>query len=161
MFSRGLLVRNILKVEPHLGVCRIAVANFSNTSKFPIKQKRKFYGVRDPRLPKPDAPPTEMPLDIDEFIRNIDTTLTPEQQARVDKIKQSFAGPKAKRSLYRDVATPNEMAKLEYDGFPAKTTENAQKLIDYALSFLPEKAGPRRSRHKKRMEKRMQQMRVC
>ena len=38
-----------------------------------------------------------------------------------------------------------------------KMAPNADKLIDYALSFIPKRAGPRRSRYKKRMLARQNQ----
>jgi hypothetical protein len=58
-----------------------------------------FFGKRR----KPDLYPKEIfermeekeddePMNIDEMLANIDTTLTEEQKARVEKIKQSFRG---------------------------------------------------------------------
>ncbi len=40
--------------------------------------------------------------------------------------------------------------------FIPKMAENAEALIDYALSHIPKRDGPRRSRHKKRMAQRIE-----
>lgn len=98
-----------------------------------------------------------MPDNIDEFLQNIDTTLTEEQQAKVERIKKKIKGPHAKRSFYRDVPTFEELDRMKKQPLPVKLASNAEKLIDFALSFLPEKTGPRRTRHKKRMMHRWQQ----
>ena len=65
------------------GSNNIFVANFSARNK-------RFDGVRS-RLPK-QQPEPDMPIDIDEFIKNIDTTLTPEQREKVEKIKHQIRG---------------------------------------------------------------------
>jgi hypothetical protein len=52
--------------------------------------------------------------------------------------------------LYRDVARPDEL--VGEGNFYPKLAENAEDLISYALSFIPKRDGPRRSRQKKRME---------
>ena len=108
----------------------------------------------DPRVPSQS---TEMPNDIDDFLANIDTTLSPEQRAKVDRIKSKMKGPMAKRSFYRDVPTPDELDAMKEQSVPVKLAENAESLIDYALSFVNEKTGGKRSRHKKRMQHRWQQ----
>jgi hypothetical protein len=108
----------------------------------------------DPRIPSSS---TEMPADIDEFLANIDTTLSPEQRAKVDRIKSKMKGPLAKRSFYRDVPTPDELDAMKEQSVPVKLAQNAEALIDYALSFVNEKTGGKRSRHKKRMMHRWQQ----
>jgi hypothetical protein len=108
----------------------------------------------DPRIPESS---TQMPDDIDEFLANIDTTLTPEQRAKVDRIKSKMKGPLAKRSFYRDVPTPDELDAMKEQSVPVKLAQNAEALIDFALSFVNEKTGGKRSRHKKRMQHRWQQ----
>jgi hypothetical protein len=117
------------------------------------KQVPVSFGI-DPRVPSQS---TEMPDDIDDFLANIDTTLTPEQRAKVDRIKTKMKGPLAKRSFYRDVPTPDELDAMKEQSVPVKLAQNAEALIDYALSFVNEKTGGKRSRHKKRMQHRWQQ----
>ncbi len=41
-------------------------------------------------------------------------------------------------AIYRDVPTIAELDTLEGDTMKPKIAENAQALIDYALSFIPE-----------------------
>ena len=58
----------------------------------------------------------------------------------------------SKRSLYRDVPTQEELEAIKFTGnFVPKIAPNAEELIDWALSHIPERAGPRRSRRAKRM----------
>lgn len=108
----------------------------------------------DPRIPSHS---TEMPDDIDAFLAKIDTTLTAEQRAKVDRIKAKMKSPQAPRSFYRDVPTPAELDAMKEQTVPVKLAKNAEALIDYALSFINEKTGGKRSRHKKRMKHRWQQ----
>jgi len=88
---------------------------------------------------------------LDEMVAGIDTTLTPEQRINVDKLKKQMSGGPASqkiRSEFRDTMTPDTM-KGTGNYFP-KLAENADALIDYALSHIPVKAGPRRTRHRQR-----------
>lgn len=95
---------------------------------------------------------------IDEYLRTLDTSLTDEQKAYVASIKHKIkGGPKSPRSLYRDVPMPHEIRGV--GNLLPKIPENAEALIDYALSHIPRRAGPRRSRRKKRMEARHEQRR--
>ena len=120
----------------------------------PTHNPRKVEFGTDPRVPSESM---EMPDDIDEFLANIDTTLTPAQREKVERIKSKMKGPNAKRSFYRDVPTPDELDAMKEQSVPVKLAENAEKLIDFALSFVNEKTGAKRSRHKKRMKHRWQQ----
>lgn len=100
------------------------------------------------------VPDTSDPnVSIDEFAMAMDTTIPPEKQAHVDAMKKLISGgPKSVRSLYRDVPTPEEIDKLNIPGnFIPKIAPNARAIIDFALMHIPEKGGPRRSKHKKRM----------
>ena len=99
---------------------------------------------------------TEKPnRSIEEILSSIDTTLTSEQQEHVDKLKKQIrGGPNAPRSLYRDVAKPDELVG-EGNFFP-RLADNAESLIDYALSFIPRKDGYRGSRRKKRMASKLE-----
>ena len=87
---------------------------------------------------------------IDEVARSIDTTLTPEQREHVEMLKRKIkGGPNSPRSLYRDVPRPDELTGV--GNFLPKIAENAQELIDFALSHIPKRAGPRRSRYNQRL----------
>ena len=87
---------------------------------------------------------------IDELARSIDTTLTPVQREHVEKIKRQIkGGSNSPRSLYRDVPRPDELTGV--GNFLPKIADNAQELIDFALSHLPKKTGPKRSRFKQRL----------
>ena len=99
---------------------------------------------------------TEKPnRSIEEILSSIDTTLTSEQQEHVNKLKKQIrGGPNAPRSLYRDVAKPDELVG-EGNFFP-RLADNAESLIDYALSFIPKKDGYRGSRRKKRMSSKLE-----
>lgn len=88
---------------------------------------------------------------IGDIANSIDTTLTAEQQEYVAKLKKKIkGGVNSRRSLYRDVPLPEEVRGL--GNFMPRIADNAEALIDYALSHVPPRAGPRRSRRKKRME---------
>lgn len=65
------------------GSNNLFVANFGT-------RDRKFDGMHK-RLPPP-TPEPEMPIDIDEYIQNIDTTLTPAQREKVEKLKKKIRG---------------------------------------------------------------------
>lgn len=100
----------------------------------------------------------EMP--IDELALSIDTTLTEEQKEKVARIKRKIKGKDAVRSLYRDVPTTQELEMMKFPGnFRPQLAPNAEALVDYAIAQLPEGDGPRRSKHKKRMQQRQQQIR--
>lgn len=87
---------------------------------------------------------------ISEIANSIDTTLTPEQQEYVKTIKKKIhGGPNSRRSLYRDVPKPEEIEGM--GNFMPRLADNAEALIDYALSRIPKRDGPRRNRRKKRM----------
>eukprot|EP01031_Cornospumella_fuschlensis_P032954 gene32954-39856_t len=97
-------------------------------------------------------------ISMDDLVKSIDTTLTPEQQAYVNSLKKKMKGGKGERSLYRDVPRPEEVQGL--GNFMPKMADNADALIDWALSHIPKKTGPRRSRHKKRVLARETQRRA-
>jgi len=92
-------------------------------------------------------------VSIEEYARTMDTAIPPEKVAHVEKMKKLIrGGHKSVRSLYREVPTPEEMDQLTIPGnFVPKIAPNAREIIDFALSHIPEKGGPRRSKHKKRM----------
>jgi len=94
--------------------------------------------------------------EIDAELDKIDTTLTPDQTKYVEMLKKQIrGGVNSPRSIYREVPKSEE---IEGEGnFMPKMAPNAEKLIDYALSFIPKRTGPRRSRHKKRMLARQNQ----
>lgn len=88
---------------------------------------------------------------VEEIAASIDTTLTPEQKIYVDKLKKKIrGGPLSVRSTHRDVPTADEIKAV--GNYMPRMAENAEALIDYALSHVPERGGYRGSRQKKRME---------
>lgn len=106
---------------------------------------------------KPATP--DIPLDglknIEELVKKIDTTLTPEQQAYVDSLKKRMKGKNYEKnpSFFRDVPLPEEL--VGFNGFKPNVPENANQLIDWALAHIPVRGGPRRTKEKKRREKRL------
>lgn len=93
---------------------------------------------------------------LDEFLLSIDTSFPEEKRAHVEALKKSIrGGPRSERSLYRDVPTQEEIEAIKFQGnFLPKIAPNAEELIDWALSHVPERAGPRRTRKAKRMQRR-------
>jgi len=57
-------------------------------------------------------------------------------------------------AIYRDVPKPDELGNL--GNMKPHLADNAEALVDWALSHVPPKAGPRKSRHKKRVQRRLQ-----
>jgi len=95
----------------------------------------------------------EEPTPIEDVAMSIDTTLTPEEQARADMWKKKIKGGNPKvRSFYRDVPTTDEIDALKIPGnFLPKIAPNAEALIDFALAQLPIRDGYRGTRKAKRM----------
>jgi hypothetical protein len=90
--------------------------------------------VKRARLP--NLRPTDQKIDInslnaiEEITDRIDTSLTKDQSAHVEKLKKIMKGASGKRSLYRDVPRPNEVE--AYEGFLPNIPPNAEQ----ARSFL-------------------------
>ena len=60
-----------------------------------------------------------------------------------------------------DVPTKEEELKMgDCNGIAPQIAKNAQKLIDFALSFIPPRDGPRRTKEKRRMQLRREQREV-
>lgn len=74
---------------------------------------------------------------IDEYLANIDTSLTDEQRVYVDMLKKKLKGGSGVRSVYRDVPRPEEIKGT--GNFLPKIAENAEELIDWALSHVPKR----------------------
>jgi hypothetical protein len=119
--------------------------------------RRKLYPLKIAKVSKTQLPhlkPVSQNIDynrltsIEDLVSKIDTTLTPVQQAHVEKLKKKMKG-NGSRTQYRDVPKVNEI--LGFNGFMPNVPENADKLIDWALAHIPPRAGPRRSREKKRI----------
>ena len=86
---------------------------------------------------------------------SIDTTLTPEQQIYVDGLKKKMqGGANSKRSPYTSIPLREDLQ--PNSPFPPYIPDNAQALIDYALSHIPKRDGPRGTRKMKRMAKRFE-----
>mmetsp|Transcript_21937 Transcript_21937/g.19958 ORF Transcript_21937/g.19958 Transcript_21937/m.19958 type:complete len:196 (+) Transcript_21937:95-682(+) len=85
---------------------------------------------------------------VEEYVKSIDTTLTKEQQEYVDQIKKKIIGTSRARSPYRNVPLPEE--RDQDSVLVSMYPPNADALIDYALSHIPRRGGPRRSNAKKR-----------
>ena len=88
-----------------------------------------------------------------DLLATVDTTLTPGQRERVERLKEKFLhGASGKHSPYRNVPTQAEQDSipnsLQYRPF---VPGNADALIDWALSHVPERAGKRGTRRAKRM----------
>lgn len=76
------------------------------------------------------------------MVASIDPSLTPEQQTYVESLKRKMKGGNPlKRSPYRDLPLLSELK--ANTPFPPYIPANAQQLIDYALSHVPVRAGPR------------------
>lgn len=93
---------------------------------------------------------------LDDFLMSIDTSFPEEKRAHVEALKKSIkGGPNSERSLYRDVPTLEEIEAIKFQGnFLPKIAPNAEELIDWALSHVPERAGYRGTRKAKRMLRR-------
>ena len=90
---------------------------------------------------------------MEEYLLSIDTTVPESKREHVDKLKKQIRGGHlSKRSLYREVPSQEELESIKSTGnFLPRIAPNAEELIDWALSHIPERAGPRRSRRAKRM----------
>eukprot|EP01039_Chlorochromonas_danica_P001939 gene1939-2117_t len=93
--------------------------------------------------------------DLDEIVSKLDLTLTPEQKAYVEGLKKIMKGAHSPHSIYRDVPYPEEI--VTEGNFLPKMAPNPEALIDWALSHIPKRDGPRGTRQKKRMAKRAAQ----
>ena len=95
---------------------------------------------------------------MEEYLLSIDTTVPESKREHVDKLKKQIRGGHlSKRSLYREVPTQEELEAIKSTGnFLPRIAPNAEELIDWALSHIPERAGPRRSRRAKRMARKWQ-----
>lgn len=91
---------------------QISVPPTGASSSFRLKPNQKVPFGRDPRLPKPSDPPVLMPDDIEEFFKNFDTTLTPEQQEKVARLKRQIIPANGPRTIGRNVPTKEELAKV-------------------------------------------------
>ena len=141
-----LLLRCLPSSHHPVVVVPLAVRSISSSSVVQLRVRGSSSSSSTHKPPTPDKPERS----IEEVLRDIDTTLTPEQRAHVDGLKKQIrGGPNAPRSLYRDVATPDELVG-EGNFFP-RLADNAEALIDYALSHIPKRDGYRGSRRKKRM----------
>lgn len=106
--------------------------------------------------------------DLNEYVKSIDTKLSPEKRAHVERLKRQIkGGPNSPRSIYRDIPTAEEVDKY-FSENPPFIPDNAEALIDYALSLVPERAGKRGSRRKRRFElrslakqKQVREMKQC
>ncbi len=57
----------------------------------------------------PPSPDFSQPVNVEEFLKTVDTTLTDEQRAYIETIKRKIKGGKNQpRSVYRDVGTQEE-----------------------------------------------------
>lgn len=73
----------------------------------------------------------------------------------ISRINLSLLAP------FIDVPTKEEELKMgDCNGIAPQIAKNAQKLIDFALSFIPPRDGPRRTKEKRRMQLRREQREV-
>ena len=89
----------------------------------------------------------------EELARTLDFTVPEDKLEHVKMLKKKISGGHlSERSLYREVPTPAEMDLIKIPGnFIPNIAPNAREIIDFALSHIPVRDGPRRSRQKKRM----------
>lgn len=120
-------------------------------------------GVKGPRHGVEDGSDEGNPFDVDrpmlkfkDMLAEINTSLTPEQRAHVEMLKTKYIhGSSGRRSPYRNVPTPEELDAMPDDQqYRPFVPENADELIDWALSHVPPRTGKRGSRRAKRMEHR-------
>lgn len=104
-----------------------------------------------PTTPEVDEKELEL---IEDLPFKINTDLTEEQKAHVAAMKKRMKGARAAHSMHRDVPYPEEIQPVA--GFAPWIPSNADQLIDWAIAHIPLKAGPRRSRHRKRIAIRQQ-----
>jgi hypothetical protein len=83
-------------------------------SSYRLQPGQKISFQRDPRLPKPHDPPILMPEDIEEWVKNIDTTLTPELQEKVARLKRQIIPANGPRALARNVPTKDEFSRVSF-----------------------------------------------
>ncbi len=120
----------------------------------------KKFNKQNSRLEDYD-PSTTRPYETpEEIAARLNLELSPAQRAKVEAIKKAYKGgkygtPEYKRSVYRDVPLSEEIQGT--GNFLPKIAPDAEKLIDYALTFIPDRAGYRGSRKKKRMLHRQNQ----
>jgi hypothetical protein len=106
----------------------------------------------DPNIRKDGSVTVEDSRSPEDIAASIDTTLTPRQRQHVDHLKDQYKGKTAPRSVYRDVPTRAEIKEHSLDAnYSPKMAANAEALIDWALSHIPERGGKRASREKKRI----------
>ena len=74
---------------------------------------------------------------VDQYLASLDTTLTEEQRTYVNMLKKKMKGAMGIRSLYRDVPRPDEIKGT--GNYLPKIAENAEELIDWALSHVPKR----------------------
>ena len=118
-----------------------------------VNKQNKRLEDYDPKKTRPYETP-------EEIAAKLNLELTPAQRTKVEAIKKAYKGgkygtPEYKRSVYRDVPLPEEVQGT--GNFFPKIAPDAEKLIDYALTFVPDRAGYRGSRKKKRMLHRQNQ----
>ena len=112
------------------------------------------------RLMSTKEPSVENPFhNVEEKLKNIDTTLTPEQRERAEFFKKKIKGgsrtPRCTKdkiyyisfddiaccifeAIYRDVPTPEEL-KQHFGSNQPRIPANAEALIDLGLSLIPKR----------------------
>jgi len=128
------------------GFSSCLAANFGSTN----RKKAERYDKYMKNYLKSQSFKDEDRRSVSEIAASIDTTLTSEQKEYVATIRRKIrGGDRTPRSLYREVPLPHE---IKGDGgFMPNIPPNADALIDYALSHIPVRGGPRGTRRKKRL----------
>ena len=132
-------------------ITKIPIRHGSSTKKLGEKRMGNIKGPWNTN----NVPEKEDDIDINELAASIDTTIPADKIAHVEKLKKMISGGHlSERSLYREVPTLDEIDQIHSEikgNFIPNVAPNARELIDFALSHIPERDGPRRSKHKKRM----------
>jgi hypothetical protein len=146
--KRGIHVTSRLPISSLLSVSATSSGSslflFSSKSSFSYITKRLKLNVPKVVVKRPSIPnlrPTDQKIDknslnaIEEITDRIDTSLTKEQSAHVEKLKKIMKGASGKRSIYRDVPRPNEVE--GYEGFLPNIPPNAEQVDPFYLCFYP------------------------
>lgn len=139
----------------------------SNSSIGHVQQVRSMgFGRRDKQgwVKNVRASKEENPLNVErpmlkfkEMLAELDTTLSPEERARVERLKTKYIfGPNEhKRTPYRNVPTTEEQdATPDDQQYRTYVPPNAEEIIDWALSHIPDREGKRGTRRAKRFSHR-------
>ena len=118
-FTRQILGKDMIhsssaisQTQLYASFSTIKVPKTGKSSTYRLPPEHKISFQRDPRLPQPSDPPILMPEDIEEWVKNIDTTLTPELQEKVTRLKRQIIPTNGPRTIARNVPTKEEFSRV-------------------------------------------------